>query len=387
MSLKIVSRKGRETLYVRGTVGGQSIYESTGTNNPKHAEAYRAKREAELWQESVYGKRAVVTFASAVAGYEKAAPRSKTTLLHLSRLLKHFGDRKVSSINQTDLDAAYEAILTKGSAASSATKIRAVLTPLRAVLEYAAVRGWCDKPAFERPKVEQVRMLFLRPDEAIRLVNEAAPHIRPLLVFLIGTGARMSEALELEWKDLDLDAARCVVWQKQGNERHIDLPPVVVLTLSGIPWRTGRVFRPAHKRRDKQGITRWAIGEHYHDTERTGGGQIKSAWMAACKRAGFPGHERTWQPKNERWPRTQFVPDLTPHCLRHTFATWHYCLHKDLIGLKEEGGWQTITMVARYAKKMPEHYRPAIERWLNYRMWPEITDCVPYPGQLVYDEE
>jgi integrase len=33
-----------------------------------------------------------------------------------------------------------------------------------------------------------------------------------------------------------------------------------------------------------------------------GGGQIKSAWATTCKKAGITG--------------------LTPHCLRHTFATW-----------------------------------------------------------------
>lgn len=207
MSLKVVKRKGRDTLYVRGTVGRQSIYESTGTNNPKQAEAFRAKREAELWQESVYGKRAVITFDSAAAAYLAAGLRSDTTITHIERLLGHFRGRKVASIKQQDLDDAYRAILTAGSEAKGATKIRAVLTPLRAILEFSAIRGWCDKPAFERPKVEQVRMQFLRPEKATALVNEAAPHIRPLLVFLIATGARMSEALELEWQDVDLEGA------------------------------------------------------------------------------------------------------------------------------------------------------------------------------------
>lgn len=387
MPLKIVKRKGREALYVRGTVGGESIYECTNTSDPKFAEAFRAKREAELWQASVYGKRAVVTFSDAVVGYVSAEPRSQTTQRHLLRLVNHFGKIKLSAIGQHELDGAYTAILTQGNEAKGSTKIRAVLTPLRAVLEWAAIRGWCDKPAFERPKVEQVRMQFLRPEEATALVNEAAPHIRPLLVFLIATGARMSEALELDWQDVDLDGARAVVWQKQGNERHIDLPPVALITLSGIPWREGRVFRPVQKRRDSQGVLRWVVGDAYHDTNRTGGGQIKSAWAAACRRAGLPGHERVWTPKGERWPKKVFVPDMSPHCLRHTFATWHYCVHRDLLKLKEDGGWQTITMVARYAKKMPDHYRSQIRKWWTYDDWVEIQKCVPYPGQIASEEK
>lgn len=376
MPLKIVKRKGTDALYLRGTVRGQGVFESTGTSDPKQAEAIRAKREAELWEASVFGKRAVVTFATAVASYIEAQPRSATTLTHLERLLKHFKNARISTISQSDLDQAYKAILTKGSEASAATKIRAVLTPLRAVLEFAAVRGWCDRPAFERPRVQQTKMRFLRPDEAVDLVNAAAPHIRPLLVFLIGTGARMSEALELEWSDVDLAGRRVVVWQKQGCERHIDLPPVVVMALEAIPYRSGRVFRPLRSRRPKGAIRGKELGEAYYDTGRTGGGQIKSAWAFACKRAGLPGHDRVWIPKGQKAKKVQFVPDITPHCLRHTFATWHYCIHKDLLQLKDDGGWQTIAMVTRYAKKMPDHYRDQIVRWLSYSDWPEITEHV-----------
>lgn len=72
MPLKIVKRVRSETYYVRGTIKGQNIYESTGTSDSRHAEEYRSKRDAELWQESIYGKRAVVTFASAVVAYVEA---------------------------------------------------------------------------------------------------------------------------------------------------------------------------------------------------------------------------------------------------------------------------------------------------------------------------
>lgn len=373
MPLKIVKRKGTDALYLRGSVRGQGVYESTGTSDPKQAEAIRVKREAELWQASVFGQRSVVTFATAVTAYIEAEPRSDATLAYLERLLLHFKTTRVADISQSDLDQAYKKILTKGASASSATKIRGVLTPLRSVLEFAARRGWCDRPVFERPKITQTKMKFLRPDEAIDLVNEAAPHIRPLLIFLIGTGARMSEALELEWQGVDLAGRRAVVWQKQGCERHIDLPPVVVMALTAIPYRSGRVFRPLRSRHPSGRTQGKELGDAYHDTGRTSGGQIKSAWASACKRAGLPGHERVWVPKGQKSQKRQFVPDITPHALRHTFATWHYCVHKDLLLLKEDGGWQTITMVTRYAKKMPDHYREQIIRFWSCADWPDVT--------------
>ena len=365
MPLKIVSRAGTEALYVRGTVRGQSVFESTGTADPGQAEAYRVKREAELWQRSVYGARATVTFATAVAAYLEAEERSPTTKTHLTRLLKHFRVTPLDQIGQEQLDAAYKVILTDGIRATPATKIRAVLTPLRAVLEFAAIRRWCDRPAFDTPKLPRPKTAFLRPDEASALVEQAAEHLRPLLVFLIGTGVRMSEALELEWSRVDLRGAQATVWQKQDNERIVDLPPVVIAALSALPHRDGRVFRPVRSRRPAGATKGKTIGDGYMDTGRTGGGQIKKGWAFACHRAGLPGHWRIWTPVGGKRELRQWVPDATPHSLRHTWATWHYCLHRDLIRLKDDGGWSTITMVTRYAKRLPDTYRPDVEAWLN----------------------
>lgn len=46
------------------------------------------------------------------------------------------------------------------------------------------------------------------------LIEMAAPHLEPLLVFLVGTGARASEAIELEWEQRDLRGRMVVLWQK-----------------------------------------------------------------------------------------------------------------------------------------------------------------------------
>ncbi|MFT8953798.1 MAG: tyrosine-type recombinase/integrase [Gluconobacter sp.] len=95
------------------------------------------------------------------------------------------------------------------------------------------------------------------------------------------------------------------------------------------------------------------------------GGQIKSAWSVACRKAGLPGRTRKWQPKGSGAVKTAFVPDITPHDLRHTWATWHYCLHRDILKLKDDGGWATLSIVTRYAKKMPDEYKKDVENWLN----------------------
>ncbi|KAB8122422.1 site-specific integrase [Komagataeibacter medellinensis] len=350
MPLKVVTRAGSSTYYIRGLVQGKRIFESTRTSDPKRAEDYRAKREAELWTESIYGTRAVVTFADAVKSYMEAEERSDATKAYMRRLLIYFGTTRLHDINQSAVDRAYKHILRDGMAASPATKIRSVLTPLRAVLEFAAIRQWCDRPAFDAPKVRRTRSVFLKPSEATCLVVNAAPHLRPILIFLIGTGARMSEAMELQWKHVDLRARRAVLWQKQGFERHVDLPEVVVRSMDMMPHREGPVFQ-THKEGG------------YADRGRLSGGQIKSGWSYACRRAGFPGHMRVWVPKGQKKEKQFFVPDVTPHDLRHTWATWHYCVHKDIIKLRDDGGWSTISIVTHYAKKMPDAYRSEILNW------------------------
>jgi len=183
--------------------------------------------------------------------------------------------------------------------ASPSSYARHIVTPLRAVLNYAADLGWCNPPRLK------ARTRFLLPAEAERLIAAAAPHLQPLLVFLLGTGARMSEALKLEWRDVDLAGGRAIFWQtKSGKRRVAELPPRVIAALTELPHREGTVFR--HPRGP------YAVGDGT-------GGQIFYAWASAIRRAGLD-------------------PVFTPHTLRHTWATWHYAIHKDLLALKAEGG-------------------------------------------------
>ena len=84
--------------------------------------------------------------------------------------------------------------------------------------------------------------------------------------------------------------------------------------------RTGAVFRTDD-------------GSPYADTGRQFGGQIKTGFRSALMRAQ--------------------LREVTPHDLRHTWATWFYALTKDPLLLKAEGGWATLAMVERYAHLMP----------------------------------
>ena len=75
MSLKIVKR-GR-IWYIRGSVAGQHVYESTGLGEKRAAEAKRARREAELVQRSAHGATATLTFAEAAAVYMESGGETR----------------------------------------------------------------------------------------------------------------------------------------------------------------------------------------------------------------------------------------------------------------------------------------------------------------------
>lgn len=366
MPLRVVRRPGRETLYLRGTVGGQSVYESAGTGDAGRAEQVRAKREAELWTASVYGARAVVTFATAAESYLRAESRSAGQRALVARLLLHFRTTPLAQIGQAQLDEAYRRLLRPG--ASPATKLRNVLTPLRAILEHAARRQWCDRPAFEVPRQPAPRVAVILPDQATALVRAARGHLPQLITFLIGTAARMSEALELDWRDVDLAGARVTFQRtKTGRERRADLAPTVRAALASLPHREGRVFRPVRQRRvrsDGRWVIQERLGEGYADNDRTSGGQIKTGWAAAWRRAGLPGSWREWTDGAGKQHRA-FVPEMRPHDMRHVAASWHYAVHRDLLLLQQFGGWSNVAQVQVYAHVVPDAHRDAISAWLG----------------------
>jgi integrase len=328
MPLKLVRRPKSPYWIIRGTLRGIRVEESTGISERRAAEEIRAKREAEILAASVYGRRATVTFASAAVSYLEHGGESR----FLEPIIEYFGTTPLAKIDQDALDRA--AIKLYPHYADS-SRNRAFYTPAVAVITHAARRKWCERLVLERPRKGQERTRWLKLDEANRLIAACSKHLRPLVVFMLYTGARCGEALWLDWRNVDLDR-RQVIFEKtkNGEARGVPLHERVVAALANLGHRDGEVFR----RPDGLPYDR---PDDDDPDDTSAGTRIKTAFKGACKRAE--------------------ITNFTPHCCRHTWATWHYIANRDLKKLQVLGGWKTLSMVLRYVHTNVDEHTGSID--------------------------
>jgi len=312
MPLKIVRRHKGRNWYLRGTVRGVSVDQSTGTDDRDAAEQERIRLESAILDRSINGQSASVTWLEASVAHVDAGGSPR----FLKQVNEHFGMTLLSRIDQGAIDHGALAVY---PTAKPATLDRQFYAPVSAVLNYAAKRGWWEKRIIARPKKAKGRIRWITPDEAEALIDECAAHLRPLVIFSLYTGARVSEALYLDWNQLDLSRYHVDFLEtKNGDPRGVPLHSRVISELANLPHRTGPVF-----------LTNRGIPYSPRPREVRAGGQIKTGFNSACRRAG--------------------IEDFHPHDMRHTWATWHYQANRDLVALQTLGGWKSLEMVLRYA--------------------------------------
>jgi integrase len=347
MPIDVVIRKQTGAITLSGTIplknGTYRVQRKAKSNSVALAREEAALLEAEILRTDWHGERRDAhVFDEAIVKYMEAKPRSAVTAAYVERLRKEIGgDTPLSMIDQdmiTRLRREHqEAAAAAGTTYKESTLLRNVIAPLRAILILAAKRKLCARPEFDTPTIVEGRTQFFLPREAEQMILAAPRHLKPFITFLLCTGARMSEALYLDWRDVDLIDGKVILWAdetKAKKRRNIFLPPRAIAALDALPHREGAVFRRAS-------------GKPYKDNDRAWGGQICQTWHRVRVRAGLSNVE------------------LTPHITRHTWATWHYALHRDPIKLKEEGGWAKLDLVTRYAHLMPGGHVEAIRDFLG----------------------
>lgn len=314
MPLKIVRRKGTDQLYLRGSVRGRRIFETTGTNDSQAAENVRITREAALLQRSIFGAGATVTFAEAASSYLAAGGEAKylgrysDTTGKWSGLIGQFTSAPITAIGQVEADDAARKLY-PGTAA--ATRRRQLYVPLKAVLNHASEKWRISVQRIKAPKVKKTVIDWASPEYVGKLLQHCPPKLRLFVALLVYTGERLEKIVGLDWdNDVSL-ALRAITFRttKNGEMRtaHIPDPLLIELTRVPEPDRQGRMFDWKHKT------------------------SVHKPLKAACERAG--------------------VRYLSPHPLgRHTYATWlRQYAKRDLRGLMEDVGWKSINSAVRYA--------------------------------------
>jgi integrase len=323
MPLAIGPRAGRAGLWITGTVtpagaaSGVRIRRRAGSDDPRLAREEAAALEARILRDAHHGRRADTRgWGEAVISYLAHEARSLGTQALLIRLTRHFADTPLDQIGQAAVDEARAALLRPNARPS--TVLRNVVAPIRAVLHHAALRGWCAPPRFRAPRQPAGRTICPTPAQVEQLRAAIAPQHRALITWLACTGCRRGETRALDWADVDLAAARARLHAdttKAGRARTVYLTPAAVAALASLPARQGPVF---------------------------GDVDVRTAWRTACTRTGL---------------KLRGVHDL-----RHAWASWHYALHRDLLLLRTEGGWASVSQVERYAHLMPAGHEPTIRR-------------------------
>jgi integrase len=259
-------------------------------------------------------------------------------------LVPTFGTRRLDTIRPADVES-WAAMRAEAGAAPAS--INLLTATLRAIVRRAVTWGWIDRnplpPGSVRPRPTQGgRITFLSPEEWQRFQTAIDDPLRwevharavansprntdpvayrrslvgSLVVFrfLLFSGSRIGEACGLTWENVDLEAGTVTIpMPKVRRPKLIPLSPELRSVLEARPRGTpaGFVFTtPARKP--------WTPKVLSH------------LFYARAKLAGIRS-------------------SLSPHSLRHTFASWAVAAGEDLVNVRDALGHSNITQTAKYS--------------------------------------
>ncbi len=170
---------------------------------------------------------------------------------------------------------------------------------------------------------ELSRLKTLSDEDILKLINGATNKLtKDLITFLILTGCRKGEALNLKWDDVDLkNGVIAIKGTKTKFDRYIPISKPLKELLNGI-----------EKNQDCLYVF------NYKGSKIT---NFRKSFMTACKNAGFK--------------------DLHIHDLRHVFASKMVMSGTSLYIKGELLGHRTTQMTKRYSHLVPEALNKAVD--------------------------
>jgi integrase len=245
-----------------------------------------------------------------------------TDHLYIKRLRSEVGDWPIAALTRASVETyiTTERLLERGNSKSA---VRRELTTLQAVLNFAYDVGIAEHPTkLRKPNSDKPRDVWLDSDGVERFLSLCGPEFKPFATVLFFTGMRLSEALNARWEHV------------RGN----------ILTVES---RKGGV----HKTRSIPLVQRVLdlIG-----TQGTGWLLKRSCGSQWTKRMVY----QNWNPVRDMMG----MPELTPHCARHSFASNLIIRGADSRTVAELLGHSSMDMMKRYTHLNTTHLTEAVSK-------------------------
>jgi integrase len=347
----LVTRPGSPVWHYDFTIDGRRFRGSCGTADFALAAADAATRHDASFREIRLGEKPAQhlslndAFCRHYLEVGKGTSYGETAQKHqFARILRELGrDTRLADLDDVRINDLVQAlrssVVEQGPHAGktlSGSTINRYLTSLSAVCTRARefwgveVGGWSLKRHRQAEPPPQQR--FIEHDAMRDVLRGATPHIRPVMMLDVMTGARKANMVGLRWEEVSLPARTLTVVGKGDKRLTIPLPDQAVTLLERLQpepaQRKGPVFtygNPAVAC-DCSACKRFDLrGKQFKDPKRS----IKTAFT----RAGLP---RT----------TRF------HDLRHTFASWLLAEGGDLRMVQEALHHADVKTTMRYAGVM-----------------------------------
>ena len=257
----------------------------------------------------------------------------------LHEFAAHCGEEiKVKSVTDTDIRSFVVSLHGRNSSATVARKLSALRTFFRFLLRRNSIRN--DPLAgVAGPRSGKSIPVFLTVDETFALLeapgsgDKYMERDRAMLELLYSTGIRVSELVSRDLDDLDFDAGVLRVRGKGNRERLVPVGrPALEAVRFWLPGRLQLLEARVKRGREVDGKAMFLSGR---------GGRLTARSV-----------ERIVKKYGEKAGISQIV---TPHALRHSFATHLLEMGADLRSVQELLGHASLSTTQRYTHLTLDH--------------------------------
>lgn len=265
------------------------------------------------------------------------------------------GKRHPSSMGDTEVEAFLTHLVLKRNVAAQTQAL--ALNALNFLYKEVIKRPLSLRLSYVSSKVPRKLPVVLTPDEVKALLNSMHPRHYLPAALLYGSGLRLMEAVRLRIKDVDFEY-RCIrVWNgKGGRHRTVTLAPEVVPLLRRQVAAAEKIWAIDLKNPDYAGV--WMPTA------------LRFKYPAANKESGwhylFPSERLSLDPESGLWRRhhvdesglqkavkaaarkARLKKTVTPHTLRHSFATHLLAAGADIRTVQDQLGHRDVQTTQIY---------------------------------------